>query len=210
MKKFIIPVLVLVISTLTYGQIKVFKTTHLNIGFGRFADVQSNKFMTFCVNGPLVKETGYPVGGYVDNDTIKQSWTDPESGGGNFEKDNCIFGITKTGKLIMLEYSAKDSLPPMKWAIQNGPALVRNGLNVRGTSTTKYQRSGIGYTRLGEIVVIVSVTPVTFWEFADLFVQQGCWNAIYLDGGPAYVGYADKNEKYGFVNEATKLQFFNN
>lgn len=211
MKKFILPVLI-IISTLTLGQVKVFRTSHLNIGFGKYADVANNKHMEFCVNGPLVGTDGVPVGGFIDNDSVRKNWTDPVLGGGNFAVENHIFGQTKNGKLFMIPYSAKDSLSSMKWAIQNGPVLVKNGINARrsGASTTKYQRSGIGYTRQGEIVVIISILPVTFREFAEFFVQEDCVNAVFLDGGPTYVGYADKLKKYGFQQEAMKIQFFNN
>ncbi|MBP6910041.1 phosphodiester glycosidase family protein [Patescibacteria group bacterium] len=69
-----------------------------------------------------------------------------------------------------------------KWAFQNGPMLVVDGKNTRGTSDTKWNRSGIGYRRDGSVVVIYSDKPVTFREFADLFVNEGCTNAMYLDG----------------------------
>lgn len=192
------------------AQVKVYETKHMNIGFGKQSDCSNNQFMDFCINGPLVGDNMFPVGGYVDNGGQKQNWSDPAKAGGNFSTDNVIFGLGIDGRLYMVSSTESSTLPAMKWAFQNGPALVKNGVNVRGTSASKYCRSGIGYRKDGTLVAIISLQPVTFREFAELFIQQNCVNAIYLDGGP-YVGYADKSGSYGtLVPNATKLQFFNN
>ena len=192
------------------AQIKIYQTKHLNVGFGKTSVCAGSQFIDFVVNGPLVDANGLPVGGYVDNGSQKQGWSNPAQAGGNFATDNCIFGLGLNGKLYMVPSTESSTLPAMKWAIQNGPALVKNGVNTRGTSTSKYTRSGIGYKNDGTLVVILSLTPVTFREFAEMFIQQDCINAIYLGGSP-YVGYSDKSGSYGsLVPTATKLQFFNN
>lgn len=188
----------------------IFKTKNPNIGFGKATNAPTNTYMDFVVNGPLVEIDGLPVGGYIDNGVIMKTWTSPEVAGGNFSVSNGIFGLGLDGKLYMVSINEKETLPQMKWAFQNGPILVQNGANVRGTSPSKFARSGIGFTKDGTLVVIVSLTPVTFYEFAQLFVNQNCLSAMYLDGGP-YVGCSDKQSTYGtMVANATKLQFFNN
>jgi uncharacterized protein YigE (DUF2233 family) len=210
MKKIILLFFVTLQLSTIHAQVKIYQTGHINIGFGKESTCVGNQFMDFVVNGPLVGTNQLPVGGYVDNGSQKQSWSDPAQAGGNFATDNSIFGLGADGKLYMVSSTESSTLPSMKWAIQNGPALVKNGVNSRGTSTSKYARSGIGYKKDGTLVVIISLDPVTFREFAEMFVQQNCVNAIYLDGGP-YVGYADKSGSYGsLVATATKLQFFNN
>ena len=197
-------------ETTVSAQVIYHRTQNLNIGFGKTSDCTTNPFMDFCVNGPLVQTDGTPVGGYIDNGTIIKDWVSTESGGGNFAVDNAIFGLGMNGTLYMIPLSEKQQLPPMKWAFQNGPMLVQDGVNTRGISQSKNPRSGIGYKKDGTLVAIISLTPVTFHEFADLFIKENCLNAIYLDGGP-YVGYSDKTGSYGtLVSEATKLQFFNN
>ena len=164
--------------------------------------------MEFCVNGPLVTNDGIPVGGYIDNGIPIKPWIDPMVGGGNFAVDNAIFGIGEDGNFYLLPYEEKEKLSPMRWAFQNGPILVKDGINKRGASTSSYARSGIGFKNDRTLVVIVSITPVTLRQFAELFIAEGCSNAIYLDGGP-YVGYADKHSWGGtLVSSATKLQFF--
>lgn len=200
----------IILFLLQFGVVQaqvVFETSNPNLGFGTFSG--SNEYLDFVVNGPLVDTTGLPVGGYIDNGVQKKSWVRPEDGGGNFAVDNAIFGLGQDGQLYMLSYTERHLLPPMKWAFQNGPVLVRDGLNVRGTSATKFVRSGVGYTPAGNLVVIISEQPVTFREFAQYFVQAGCVSAIYLDGGP-YVGWSDSSRTSGMVETATKLQFYNN
>ncbi len=192
------------------AQILYHRTRNPNVGFGKVSNSITNPKMDFCVNGPLVGNDNIPIGGYIDNGTVIKNWTNPTDGGGNFAIDNGIFGLGMDGKLYMKPYTEKETLPQMRWAFQNGPLLVKDSVNTRGTSTSVYTRSGIGYTNDGTLVVIVSLTPLTFRQFADLFIQEGCIHAIYLDGGP-YVGCSDKQGSYGtMVAMATKLQFFNN
>ena len=202
-------ILLLTISSLS-AQVLYHRTKNPNVGFGKTTNVATDQYTDFCVNGPLFGFDHLPVGGYVDNSTVIKNWTNPQGNEGNFGVDNTIFGFGVDEKFYMVAYSEKDKLPQMKWAFQNGPVLVKDNVNTRGTSQSKYSRSGIGFKNDGTLVVIVSLTPVTFREFADLFIQEGCSNAIYLDGGPP-VGCADKNAAYGsMVSDATKLQFFNN
>ena len=209
MKQLIFAICFVFVCNTLFAQI-IFKTQNPNIGFGKATNSITNIYMDFVVNGPLVEADGSPVGGYIDNGVTMKAWTSPEIGGGNFAIDNGVFGLGIDGKLYMVSNNEKQSLPQMKWAFQNGPILVKNSLNVRGTSQNKVPRSGIGFTKDGALVVIVSLSPVTFYEFAQLFVNQNCLSAIYLDGGP-YVGCSDKQSTYGtMVANATKLQFFNN
>lgn len=206
MKKILFCTAVLLLTTTANAQV-YYRTSLPDVGFGKSADCATNPKMEFCVNGPLVGSDNLPVGGYIDNGICKKPWVDPVIGGGNFAVDNAIFGIGNDGHFYLLPYEEKDNLPPMKWAFQNGPILVKDGVNKRGTSTSNYTRSGIGFKN-DTLVVIVSITPVTLRQFAELFIAEGCSNAIYLDGGP-YVGYADKHSWGGtLVSSATKLQFF--
>jgi len=205
-----IALLILISLTSIVNAQTVYRTQNLNVGFGKVSNCSTNKYMDFCINGPLVASNQKPVGGYIDNGIQKQDWVEPSIAGGNFAVGNGIFGLGFDGNLYMVSYSEAYRLPAMKWAFQNGPMLVQNGRNVRGTSASKYVRSGVGYRSDKTLIVIETDQPVTFREFAEMFVQEGCLNAIYLDGDDLYVGHADNSGSYGMVAEATKLQFFNN
>jgi uncharacterized protein YigE (DUF2233 family) len=211
MKKLLIIIACVSVSqTVSHAQTKIFETKNHNIGFGQKSDCINNEYMDFCVNGPLVKSNGSAIGGYIDNQVQIQNYTTPEIGGGNFSISNGVFGLGVDGQLYMFFLKDIHRLPAMKWAIQNGPILVMNGINVRGTSQSKYERSGIGYKSDGTLCVIVSQAPITFKGFAQLFIDIGCVNAMYLDGGP-YVGYSDnQTNNTGMIEGALKLQFFNN
>lgn len=187
----------------------VFKTSNPNLGFGLSSECSTNTYFDFCVNGPLVGSDGLPLGGYIDNFHQKKDWIDPKQGGGNFAVTNGIFGLDAQGRLRMCSYTDRNSLPQMNWAFQNGPILVQDGKNIRGTSDSRFARSGIGFTSDNQIIVLVSEDQVTFREFAELFVEAGCVSAMYLDGGP-YVGWSNNQSRSGMVDGAIKLQFYNN
>jgi uncharacterized protein YigE (DUF2233 family) len=75
-------------------------------------------------------------------------------------------------------------------AVQSGPMLLLNGsINTAfdKNSINRNIRLGIGsYDANNQqfLVIVKSKTPVTFYEFADLFLRKfNCRNAIYLDGG---------------------------
>lgn len=195
------------------AQVVKYETKHLNVGFEKNVYSNSTNVLDFVSNGPLVDEKGIPVGGYIDNQVIVKDWTNPENSDGNFAIQNGIFGLDLEGKLHLVNYQDKDSLPEMKWAFQNGPILVLDGVNQRGTSNTRYARSGIGFRKDGTLIVIVVLYPITFRDFANRFLAARCINAICLDGGP-YVGCIDYINQNGLsgslVINAMKLQFFNN
>ncbi len=208
--KFYFFLLLLGLYNPVHAQVFKYETQNPNLGFGKNLYSSSNQMLDFVVNGPLVDEEGTPVGGYVDNQVTVKEWVNPENYDGNFSVQNGIFGLDVFGKLHLVNYSNKDNLPEMKWAFQNGPILVLDGVNTRGTSESKFPRSGIGFRKDGTLIVIVVLYPITFKDFANRFLVARCTNAIYLDGGP-YVGCIDENGLSGsLVKKAIKLQFFNN
>ena len=185
-----------------------------DVGFGK--QDTTNFYLNFVCTGPLSDTTGNPVGGYVDNKSQIQPWISPKLGGGNFAIRNAIFGLTTENQMVLIPYDQWNNSIRLKWGFQNGPMLVKDGINVCGSSTSEYYRAGIGFRDDGSLVVIISKVKITFKEFAKLFVYNKCSNAIYLDGYPDldhYVGYCfgagNTNQKLGLgVKKATKLQFF--
>ncbi|MFH1727585.1 MAG: phosphodiester glycosidase family protein [Pseudomonadota bacterium] len=180
-----------------------------NIGFGKSSDC--TELMPFVVNGPLVEEDGFPVGGYIDNFNIKKDWADPALKSGNFSMQNGIFGMKGNGTMFMVSYENRNSVENIRWAFQNGMMLIINGNNICNPNSTNnhFTRSGIGFRADGSFVVVISLVPCTFWELAQTLLENACTNAIYLDGGPP-VGYSSFNpdEKLGLQAELIKLQFF--
>jgi len=212
MKKLALLLLILLVGFPTQAQqFTSYSTMHKNVGFGKSNDCAGNPYMDFCVNGPLVHPDGRPVGGYIDNGVQIQDWVNPATIGKNFAVGNGIFGVDTYGDFHMVSYENRSELPQMRWAFQNGLMLVQDGENIRGTSTSKVLRSGIGYDEYGSLVVIITLDPVTLRELADMFLYMDCVNAIYLDGDAPHIGFSNNGGvQRGTKPDAIKLQFFNN
>jgi len=73
-----------------------------------------------------------------------------------------------------------------RFATQSGPMLVIDGaLHPRflPDSDSLKTRNGVGVTKSGEVVFVVSKRPVRFHDFATLFLDGlDCPNALFLDG----------------------------
>jgi uncharacterized protein YigE (DUF2233 family) len=208
MKKVIFVILLGIALGANAQTFKAFYPTD-DVGFGKSSKV--SELMPWVVNGMIFDGDYSPTGGYIDNGVQKKDWTDPETKTGNFATRNGIFGKTKAGKMILISYEDLNSLPVMQWAFQNGPILIRNSINVCNAQSTSddFRRSGIGYRNDGSLVVVVAIKPCTPWTLAEELKQQGCIDAIYLDGANP-TGYAIYMpfESVGLDPSAIKLQFF--
>ena len=109
-------------------------------------------------------------------------------GGGNFYmKPNGVFLINEKHEARVIESSEYPTmLTPALWATQSGPLLVHGGSihpDFNAESKSVKIRSGVGVRKDGVIVFAISKTPVTFYDFADLFLTKlKCPNALFLDG----------------------------
>ncbi len=179
-----------------------------DVGFGK--NTQLSEHLTNVVNGPLVGINGNIVGGYIDNGNKTKDFVNPENYTGNFSVGNGIFGVKKDGVpfLYSFEERKKINTENVQWAFQNGLILVKGEKNIRGNSTSKFPRSGIGYKKDNTILIIVSTIPMTLKNFADLFLFEGCSNAIYLDGGPSYVYFRSESLIFGKEKDVLRLQFY--
>lgn len=159
----------------------------MDVGFG--TNLNLNKEYNGAINGPLIDNNSVFVGGYINNGKQIKSWTNVQNKSDNFNTRNGIFGRDKLGNFFLQETNNAqlNNLNPsnVDWAIQNGPILVENGQNLCNiSSTSKNIRTGMGYNEKNELVIIATEEKVTPYEFAEMFKQQGCKNAIYLDGYP--------------------------
>ncbi len=189
-----------------------------HIGFGHSTKIDT--MLTLVINGPLFHNDSTIVGGYVDNFIQKRPFVDPKAGRGNFKGentiygrlDNGIFGLTAEGVMVMVPYFKWDNSIKLVWGFQNGRMLVLDGQNIHKQSSSHLNfRSGIGFKSDGSLVYILSNKPMRFWDIAQEFIEQGCINAIYLDGFPDQYGpcgYADQYGRVGMNSNAIKIQFF--
>ena len=111
---------------------------------------------------------------------------------GVFWQDRQGFYITESQS--MAKKLASGAKPT--FATQSGPMLVIDG-NIHpafdANSTSRKYRNGVGVCgrNPSRVKFVISDTPVSFYEFADLFKSQlGCDNALFLDGGSASALYS--------------------
>lgn len=171
---------------------------------------------SFIVNWPQVNTAGEIVWGYVKSGEQTKARVDPatlpKTEQGYFADNNGIFGFWKTWGLQLKTYEQqKTDKTEYTWAFQNGPILVKEGIKTSKFNfgaDGKYTRSGIGFTKEWKAMAIYSKKAITMDEFAQIFVDKWCSNAIYLDWWSRYSGVADNNGTTGaLASSAMKLQF---
>lgn len=156
-----------------------------------FRDVLAKKRndLLFVMNGGMYEQDLSPVGLYIaEGKTYNEANTQKE-GEGNFYqlRPNGIFLIDANGnpQVIPTDVYAK-SAPKAMLATQSGPMLLVHGVNnsaFQPNSQNYNIRNGVGVNKKNEIVFVLSVDPVNFYEFSELFKEVlNCDNALYLDG----------------------------
>ena len=57
------------------------------------------------------------------------------------------------------------------------------------TSDNTFVRNGVGVLPNGNVLFLLSLQRVTFWDFASEFRRRGVENALYLDGKISAMGF---------------------
>jgi uncharacterized protein YigE (DUF2233 family) len=153
---------------------------------GKQIQAEGEKLL-FAANAGMFEPSDKPVGLLVKNGT-EQFPLNLADGAGNFYmKPNGVFVINAHHHALVIDATTYAALVPQAiWATQSGPLLVY-GSNINPDfidgSKNRKLRSGVGVTSAGRIVFALSKTPVTFYDFADLFLTKfKCHEALYLDG----------------------------
>ena len=143
-------------------------------------------YLIVAMNGGMYHEDLSPVGLFVEHG-IERHAISTRAGWGNFHLlPNGVFwlkdgraGVTETSRYLNVRRSAN-------YATQSGPMLVIDGAihpRFLPDSDSLKIRNGIGVDAEGRVHMVVSDTPVRFYDFARLFRDRlGCRNALYLDG----------------------------
>lgn len=147
---------------------------------------QQRKHLLIGMNAGMFAPDLKPVGLYVEAGRVLKP-ANTLSGEGNFHlKPNGVFylagsraGVIETGVYLKAGIRAD-------YATQSGPMLVIEGrIHPRFDRYARSQkiRNGVGVTRDGKVMLVISRSPVTLPGFAHLFRDAlGCSNALYLDG----------------------------
>lgn len=149
--------------------------------------------LIFAMNGGMFRKDQSPQGLYIENGKELHRINMVQEAYGNFYmQPNGIFYLTsdKRGVVVQTkEFERKDNIA---FATQSGPMLLINGAYHsafnKGSSNLNI-RNGVGVLPNGNLLFVISKEPVNFYDFATFFKDQGCENALYLDGSvsKAYV-----------------------
>lgn len=167
-----------------------------------------NKRLIFAMNGGMYMENSMPLGLYIeDSKTVRKINRIKDAFGNFYMQPNGIFYITKSNIPHITTTGAFHTYKDIKYATQSGPMLViDNKINTkfRPNSKSLHVRNGVGILPNGKILFAISKSLINFYDFADYFKQNGCKNALYLDGAisqiylpPKYLGY--NGSKFGVI-----------
>lgn len=146
---------------------------------------KNNKELLFAMNGGMYKKDKTPQGLFIQKSKIITS-TDTTSGNGNFYlKPNGIFYLNKNKEAFISTTNNFVLENEIEYATQSGPMLVVNGEIHKAfnqNSTNLNIRNGVGILPNNNVLFAMSKKDINFYEFAKFFKDNGCKNALYLDG----------------------------
>ncbi|AII53760.1 phosphodiester glycosidase family protein [Hymenobacter sp. APR13] len=144
--------------------------------------------LQFAMNGGMFRPGNAPLGLYIENEQQLMP-LDTLAGAGNFYlQPNGVFYITldnRAGVCPTADFRQLNLRHLVRYATQSGPMLVLDGQlhpAFRAGSANRQIRNGVGVLPDGRVLCALSREPVNFYVFARFFQQQGCRNALYLDG----------------------------
>jgi len=157
-----------------------------NIGALKGWMERRNQTLLFAMNGGMYMADHSPVGLYIENGKIIRKIDRRTEGSGNFLlQPNGVFGIMDDGSAFVRRTADVTNMLNVRYATQSGPMLLVDGaMNKLFTPGSKNLniRNGVGLLADGRVLFGISREPVNFHEFASWFKEQGCANALYLDG----------------------------
>lgn len=163
-----------------------------NIGKLRKVLEKQNSKLIFATNGGMFDEQLSPIGLFIENGQIikplnkKVIKSNKKGALPNFYLEpNGVFYITNDEKAGICRTTAYPNVLNVKLATQSGPMLVIDGeINklFDPNSNNFNIRNGVGILPNNELIFAISMNKVSFYDFARYFKEQGCSNALFLDG----------------------------
>lgn len=154
-------------------------------GLKEYAD-SLGKNLKFCMNGGMFNPKHEPVGLYIESGEKLKKINKVENARGNFHLvPNGVFYINQDQSCHVIQTSDFRETENISFATQSGPMLLINGAyhpKFNKGSENLNIRNGVGILPSGEVLFAMSTEPVNFYDFATFFKENGCENALYLDG----------------------------
>lgn len=155
-----------------------------------------DKELVFAMNGGIFQQDLKPLGLYIENGKELYPLNTVQEAYGNFYlQPNGVFYIDQQQKAFVQatnDFSIKEDIV---YATQSGPMFIINGEihpAFNKNSSNKKIRNGVGILSNGDVLFVISRQPVTFYEMAQFFLENGCKNALYLDGSISKVYCPEK------------------
>jgi len=147
---------------------------------------EENKTLVFAMNGGMFNKDLSPQGLYIEKGIVKSEIDTSKNKYGNFYMHpNGIFYLTNSKQAVICKTEDFSLTENIEYATQSGPMLLINGEihhKFREGSANLHIRNGVGILPNGALLFAMSKTPINFFDFATYFKQNGCKNALYLDG----------------------------
>ena len=160
----------------SYSNFKRLKETLQNNG----------KQLIFATNGGMYNKDGSPQGLYIEDFKILSEIDRTIKGYGNFYlQPNGVFYITDAKEAKIVTTSRFKTNETIQYATQSGPMLVIDGAlhsKFNKGSNNLNIRNGVGVLPDGRLLFAMSKKKINFYDFATYFKDNGCKNALYLDG----------------------------
>ncbi len=155
------------------------------------AFAQQGKTVTFLTNAGIFEPGGIPSGLHIENQNTLRPINLSDAPGNFFLKPNgiCSFGSGPLAEPFIGPCATWQQKRNHRecWGIQSGPLLLIEGKRhpaFTENSTSKLLRNGVGVDQKKQLVFAITDKGemVNFWDFAGLFLQLGCKDALFLDG----------------------------
>lgn len=147
---------------------------------------RNNEKLLFAMNGGMYTKQGKPQGLYIENGQIITPLDTLQNGYGNFYlQPNGVFYLTNNHQAVIATTKKLKQLENIKYATQSGPMLVIDGAlhpKFNEGSANVHIRNGVGLLPDGKLLFAMSKEKMNFYDFATFFQENGCKNALYLDG----------------------------
>lgn len=146
---------------------------------------QQDKKLVFAMNAGMYTTTRDPLGLFIDQQKTITALNKKQGRGNFYLKPNGVFYITNGNTAHVIKTDAFPGTTNLKYATQSGPMLVIDGklhsAFIKGSKNLEI-RNGVGILPDGRILLAMSKQKINFYDFATYFLEQGCQNALYLDG----------------------------
>lgn len=149
--------------------------------------------VAFLMNAGIFEPGGVPSGLHQEAGVLRHALNLKEGKGNFFLKPNGVFGTG--GRMASVAFIEEAGRFPAReksgfrteLALQSGPLLLIGGKRhpaFKEGSANKLLRNGVGVDAQGKVVLAITAKGerVNFWDFAGLFLELGCKDALFLDG----------------------------